>query len=152
MVVMKISPICLLHSRAESPAAVLKMLHSRLACGFPSPSDDYLESVPSLDNLLIKHPSATYLAKAEGDSMIERGILNGSLVIIDRSVEVFHEATIVASVAGDLTIKIIDLKNRLLRPANASYASIDLPEDIDVICEGVVTYCINPQHNYAFTC
>lgn len=149
---MKAHPICLLHSKIKSESDVLRFLGSRLSCGFPSPADDYSESMPSLNDLLIKHPSATFLARGQGDSMIERGILDGSLLIIDRAVKYEHNSTIVASIAGELTVKILDLKDRLLRPANHNLMPISLPEDIDVICEGVVTFCITPQHNFAFQC
>lgn len=124
----------------------------RLACGFPSPADDYAESIPSLNELLIKHPAATILAKAQGDSMIERGIMDGSLLIIDRSIQPENDSTIVASIAGELTVKILDLRNQILRPANPHHPPIPLPKDIDVVCEGVVTYCISPQKNFAFSC
>ena len=111
-----------------------------------------MERMPSLDSLLIKHPTTTFIAKAEGDSMIERGILDGSLLIIDRSLPPKHESTIVASIAGELTIKILDLQHRVLRPANPSHSAIPLPEELDVICEGVVAFCITPQANCAFEC
>lgn len=150
--VMKVIPVCLLHTSCETPEQSLRLLQSRLPCGFPSPADDYLEGMPSLDALLIKHPSATYIAKASGDSMIERGILDGSLLIVDRAIEPKHESTIVASIAGEMTIKILDLENRLLRPANPKHKSIALPDDLDVICEGVVSFCITPQMHAAFAC
>lgn len=149
---MKVIPICILHSAVDTPEKALSVLNMKLSCGFPSPADDYLENMPCLDELLIKHPSATIIGKATGDSMIERGILDGSLLIIDRAVEAQDDSTIVASVGGELTIKILDLKHRLLKPANQAYPAIPLPEDIDVICEGVVTYCITPQRNFAFPC
>jgi len=149
---MKVQPICLLHSKVTSASDVLRILSSRLSCGFPSPADDYSESMPSLNDLLIKHPSATFLGRGQGDSMIERGILDGSLLIIDRAVKYEHDCTIVASIAGELTVKILDLRNRLLRPANHRLKPIPLPDDIDVICEGVVTFCITPQKNFAFAC
>ena len=149
---MKIQPICLLHSKVNNTQEALSLLSNRIACGFPSPTDDYMEDMPSLDELLIKHPAATFIARASGDSMIERGILDGSLLIIDRSMTPENNATIVASIAGELTIKILDLKNKLLRPANPQHKPIPLPEQLDVICEGVVTYCITPQHNISFAC
>lgn len=71
---------------------------------FPSPASDYIEGMPSLDDLLIKHPTATFVARAEGESMIERGILDGSLLIIDRGIAPTHNATIVASIAGELPV------------------------------------------------
>lgn len=149
---MRVQPLCLLHTNFNQASDKLRLVQTRLACGFPSPADDYTEKMPSLDQLLIKHPSATLIAKASGDSMIERGILDGSLLIIDRSIEPTHNATIVASIAGELTVKILDLNHRLLLPANHKHSPIPLPDDLDVICEGVVTYCITPQGNIGFDC
>ncbi len=149
---MKVSPLYLLHSACSTPEHALRLIHTKLACGFPSPAGDYVESMPSLDELLIKHPAATFIARAEGDSMIERGILDGSLLIIDRAMEPSHQSTIVASIAGEMTIKILDLKKRLLCPANTAHKPIPLPDDLDVVCEGVVSYCITPQVNCAFEC
>jgi DNA polymerase V len=108
--------------------------------------------MPSFNELLIKHPAATYVARASGESMIERGILDGSLLIIDRSLEPEHNSTIVASIAGEMTIKILDLHKHLLRPANKNQKPLPIPEELDVICEGVVTFCITPQANCAFPC
>jgi len=147
---MIIQPLCLLHSTCHNSDSALRLIQSRLSCGFPSPAQDYLESIPSLNELLIKHPAATFIARASGGSMIERGILDGSLLIIDRSLPALHNSTIVASIAGEMTIKILDLHKKLLKPANRKQLPIPLPEDIDVICEGVVAYCITPQANCAF--
>lgn len=149
---MHITPVCLLHSPCKTASDALRLIQSRLACGFPSPAGDYSETLPSLDELLIKHPSATFVARASGDSMIERGILDGSLLIIDRAVEPLHNATIVASVAGELTVKILDLQKRQLCPANPAHQALPLPDELDVICEGVVTFCITPQPLFAFSC
>jgi len=149
---MIIKPLLLLHSPCHTAKDVLQLLQTRLACGFPSPANDYLEQMPSLHELLIKHPAATFMARAQGDSMIERGILDGSLLIIDRSISPLHNSTIVASIGGELTVKILDLHKRLLRPANQKQQALPLPDDLDVICEGVVTFCITPQANIAFAC
>ena len=149
---MHITPFCLLHTSISSPEQALQLLAHKLPCGFPSPADDYLENMPSLDELLIKHPAATIIGRASGDSMIERGILDGSYVVIDRSIEPKNNATIVASICGELTIKIVDKTNKLLRPANKNHQPIPLPEDLDVLCEGTITYAITPQSGFAFPC
>lgn len=140
---MKVIPIHLVPPAQQARA--LSYVETLLACGFPSPAQDYAESLPSLDALLIKHPAATFVARAAGESMIERGIMDGSLLIIDRSITPTHNATIVASIAGELTVKILDLHKKLLRPANRAHPPIPLPAELDVVCEGVVTYCITPQ-------
>jgi len=61
------------------------LLACRVAAGFPSPADDFVEG--SLDlNALIDHPAATYFLRASGHSMIGAGIFDGDLLIVDRSI------------------------------------------------------------------
>lgn len=54
-------------------------------CGFPSPAADYVEKRIDLNELLVSHPSSTYFVKAAGDSMIEAGISDGDLLVVDSS-------------------------------------------------------------------
>ena len=96
----------------------LNLYLTKLSAGFPSPADDYTESKLDLNEHLIRQPSATFFAKAEGDSMIDRGIFNGDLLIVDRSIEAKHGHIIVAAFDGGLTCKILDKKRRRLMPAN----------------------------------
>jgi DNA polymerase V len=56
-----------------------------VSAGFPSTAEDYVEQLLSLDEHLIKHPQATYLAKVNGDSMKEAGINTGHVLLIDKS-------------------------------------------------------------------
>ncbi len=51
-------------------------------CGFPSPAQDYVEKCTDLNELLVKHPSATYFVKSSVDSMNGAGISNGDLLVI----------------------------------------------------------------------
>ena len=77
---MKIHPINI----AELPSELtLPVYLSSVAAGFPSPADDYIEEKIDLNKHIIKRPSSTYFAKASGDSMLELGILNGDLLVID---------------------------------------------------------------------
>jgi len=149
---MKVRPVCLLHTAISSSDNILKILQNRLAGGFPSQNNDYLDNLPNFDELLVKHPLATFLAKAQCNSMVERGILDGSLLIIDRALEPKNMSTIVASLNGELTVKIVDLKRKLLCPASRKQKPIPLPDDLTALCEGVVTFCINPQGNTSFAC
>ena len=50
--------------------------------GWPSPADDYIEKSIDLHQLLIKAPAATYLVRANGDSMLNAGINNGAILIV----------------------------------------------------------------------
>lgn len=137
---MKITPV----STQES-AIYLPLFMSSVPAGFPSPADDYIEAGLDLNEYLVKHPNATFLARASGDSMTRAGILDGALLIVDKSLEPKNGNVVIAAINGELTCKILDIKNSLLRAANPSYPSIALDDDSDLLIEGVVVHAINPM-------
>lgn len=116
-------------------------IHS-VPAGFPSPADDYLERSLDLNTYLIKHPAATYLARARGNSMEGRGIYDGDLLVVDRSLEAQQGQIIIAALDGQLTCKILDKKNHCLLSANKHYAPIAIGEFSDLIIEGVVIHSV----------
>ncbi len=42
------------------------MYSNKVAAGFPSPADDYLEDKIDLNQYLVKHPASTFLVRASG--------------------------------------------------------------------------------------
>ncbi|STX81664.1 SOS (error prone) mutagenesis protein UmuD (RumA) [Legionella busanensis] len=118
---------------------------SKVAAGFPSPADDYLELTLDLNEYLIKHPSATFMVRAQGDSMRDAGIHNGDLLIVDRSVEATHDKIVIAAINGELTVKRLFRKMAWVRliPANKTYSPIDITEEVDLVIWGVVTHIIH---------
>ena len=141
---MKVSRISS-HEARES--ILLPFFSSSVAAGFPSPADDYIEAGLDLNEYLVKHPSATFLARASGDSMTRAGILDGALLVVDKSITPKSRHTVIAAINGELTCKILDIEHRLLRAANPSYPSVSLNEDLDLLIEGVVVHAINPMMN-----
>jgi DNA polymerase V len=120
----------------------LPLFTHSVPAGFPSPADDYLDRSLDLNTHLIKHPAATYLARAKGDSMEGCGIFDGDLLIVDRSIEAQHGQIIIAALDGQLTCKILDTKQQSLISANKNYTPIHLSEFSDLIIEGVVIHSI----------
>ena len=145
-------PICLLHTTIDSPEQALRVLEHKLPSGFSTPAEDYLENLPNLNKLLIKHPAATIIGLASGEAMTGHGIMDGSFVVIDRSIEPANNATIVTSIAGKLSIQILDKANRLLRPTNKKQRPIPLPANLHTFCKGTITYTITPERGFAFPC
>ncbi|MDG2091586.1 MAG: translesion error-prone DNA polymerase V autoproteolytic subunit [Gammaproteobacteria bacterium] len=121
----------------------LPLFTSSVPAGFPSPADDYIENSLDLNDYLIKHPSSTYFARAAGDSMIERGILDKALLIVDRAIEPRQGQVVIAAINGELTCKVLDIANKQLLAANPAYAPILITEDSDLLIEGVVVHAIN---------
>ncbi|WP_421864258.1 LexA family protein [Motiliproteus sp.] len=126
-------------------AQPLPLFSNRVSAGFPSPADDYLEASLDLNSHLIKHPAATFFVRAEGDSMIGRGIYPGDLLIVDRSIKPRHGLVVIAAIHGELTCKILDARQRCLMPANKRYPSIPITDECGFTVEGVVTASVRYQ-------
>jgi len=117
-----------------------------VSAGFPSPAEDYLEGALDLNRHLIKHPTATFFARVSGDSMIDAGIHQGDLLVVDRALEATDGRVVIAVINGELTVKRIALKkNQLfLMPANQDYQPLQVHEEMDFRIWGVVTNVIHP--------
>ena len=113
-------------------------------CGFPSPAADYVEQRIDLNQLLIQHPSATYFVKASGDSMIDGGISDGDLLIVDSAITASHGDIVIAAVDGEFTVKRVSIEGDTvwLVPSNPSYPKIKVTVDNDFLVWGIVTYTI----------
>ena len=121
----------------------LPLFPEPIHAGFPSPAADYLHEKLSLTNLLVTHPSATFLAWAEGDSMELAGIFDGDLLIVDRSLTPRQNDIVIASIdcQKEFTCKVFDLKNQVLR-ASSPYEYPDINCTEGVLIEGVVAHSV----------
>lgn len=75
-----------------------------IKAGFPSPADDYMSDSLDFNRDLIKHPEATFYGRVEGDSMIDLGICEGDIAVIDRSIEAEHGDVVVSYINGEFKI------------------------------------------------
>lgn len=113
------------------------------ALWLPSPAQDYVEQRIDLNQLLIKRPSATYLIRVSGDSMIEGGISDGDLLIVDSSVTPQHGDIIVAAINGEFTVKQLMMKPTLhLKPMNSAYQCISVPDADQLEIFGFVRHVV----------
>ena len=110
--------------------------------GFPSPAEEELVDILSLDEFLIQKREASYLVKVTGDSMMEAGIHPGDLVIVERGKEPRTGDIVIAQVDGEWTMKYYVKKGRevFLKAANQKYPVIKPKEEVGV--GGVVVACI----------
>ncbi len=121
----------------------LPLYVSRVPCGFPSPAQDYVEQRIDLNNLLVQHPSATYFIKVSGDSMIEGGINDGDMLVVDSSLKAGHGDVVVASLAGEFTVKQLMLRPFLhLKPMNSAHSIIPIDDAEQFEVFGVVRHAI----------
>lgn len=118
-----------------------------IKAGFPSPAEDYLQESLDFNRDLIKHPESTFYGRVDGDSMIDAGICDGDIAVIDRSIEPSDGDVVVGFVNGEFTIKYLDLTHKKdgyieLRPANKNYQPIRINECDDFEVWGVVIWTI----------
>ena len=129
----------------DAPREALPLYLSPVAAGFPSPAEDYLDRKLDLHAHLVKNHAATFFLRASGDSMIKAGILDGDLLVVDRSLTPGNGSVVIAAVEGELTVKYLAKKRGrvLLVPANDEYPDIDITEQEDAVIWGVVTYAVH---------
>lgn len=128
----------------SSPKEVI-MISEGIKAGFPSPAADFEEQRISLDQYLIKNSETTFYARANGNSMINAGIDDGDLLVIDRSLVAKNGNIAVCFINGEFTVKRIQKKKDkiLLLPENDSFPIIEVTQDSDeLVIWGVVTYVI----------
>ena len=123
----------------------LPLAGERVAAGFPSPADDYVDVGIDLNDQLIRHPTSTFFLRVSGDSMTGAGIHDGDLLVVDRSLDPRPGRVVVAVLDGGFTLKrLMRHQGRLRREAaNPSYPPLDLQSCDDAQIWGVAIHVIH---------
>jgi DNA polymerase V len=137
--------ISAIYGMEESGSQELPLFSARVAAGFPSPAEDHLESRLDLNQHLIRNPSSTFFVRAAGESMMEAGIYDRDLLIVDRSIEKRNRRVVIATLNGEFTVKrlVQDEEGIFLVAENPDFDSIPIRVDSDFSIWGVVTYVIH---------
>ena len=122
----------------------INLSDSPINAGFPSPAENHMENTMDLNRALVKNPSSTFYARVKGESMINDGVDDGDLLVIDRSVEPYENCLAVCFLDGEFTLKKVRLDgdDLLLVPANEKFKPIRVKKDNDFYVWGVVRYLI----------
>ena len=121
----------LLPGRALTQVRIL----GNIQAGFPSPAEEELGDTIDLNELLIKNPEATYVLKANGNSMIEAGIFDGDMVLVKRTNTAKVGDIVIARVDGDgYTMKYLRKRagKFYLEPANKTYKPIYPTQELKI--------------------
>jgi repressor LexA len=102
--------------------------------GFPSPAEEELVDTISLDEYLIKNKDATFMLKVSGDSMVDAGIIEGDMVLADRSATPRPGNIVIAEIDGEWTMKYLRKSNgkMWLQAANKNYKPIYPEEELKI--------------------
>lgn len=121
-----------------------KMAEEGIHAGFPSPATDYMTQAIDLNKELVRHPAATFYGRVVGDSMIDDGVEEGDILVIDKALTPVDGDMAVCFVDGEFTLKRLHISEDAisLMPANPKYPVIRITEGVDFKMWGVVTYVI----------
>jgi DNA polymerase V len=123
----------------------LPLFSSTVRAGVPETVDDHVEQYIDLNSYVVKHPDATFLVRASGDSMINAGIHDNDMLIVDKSLPPTSGKIIIAAVNNELTVKRFMLIDGTiqLQAANKNYPPINIRDEDGLIILGVVTHVIH---------
>lgn len=135
----------LLHTPGERGEVLSLPLLGRVAAGAPIEAmehDEYID-VPSS---MVRNPSKSFALKVKGQSMIEDGIFDGDIILVQKQASASNGEIIVATIDSESTVKRLFTKSNPdqsmgklieLRPANSTMKSMWYPPD-QVEIQGVV--------------
>ena len=130
--------------RPEAGGLFLPMATATVRAGFPSPAADFGETRIDLVAELIAHPQATYLLRVRGLSMVDAGLGDNDIIVVDRALKPSSGNIVVAVVDGDFTVKYLQMRaGRIkLKAANPTFPDIVPKDGQTVEVWGVVTACV----------
>ena len=121
----------------------------KAGAGFPSPATDYIEEDIDLNVHLIKNVPATFIIIVQGKSMVDTGINDGDLLLVDKSLKPKNFSTVIANVHDELVVKsfVQEREKKFLTSGSKNYEDrILIDEEADVFIWGVVTYVIHSTY------
>jgi DNA polymerase V len=122
----------------------LPLAEGGIVAGFPSPAEDFLDLSIDLNKYLIKNKAATFYGRVKGNSMINAGIADGDLLVIDKSIEPENGKIAVCYINGEFTVKRIKIQDDRcwLMPENDDFKPIEVLPDNQFMIWGVVLHVI----------
>ena len=119
-------------------------VHS-VSAGSPLPADDDMIDRVDLTDLLVQHPAETFLVRASGESMINAGIYDHDILVVDRSVKPASGSIVIAAVYGELTVKRLNQTQDglYLMPENEIFKPIKVLDEHHMKIWGVVRHVIH---------
>ena len=118
----------------------------KAGAGFPSPATDYIEEDVDLNIHLIKNVPATFIIRVQGKSMMDVGIYDGDLLVVDKSLKPKNFSTVVANVHDELVVKnfVKEKDEQFLTSGSKKIEDkIIINSDSEIFIWGVVTYVIH---------
>lgn len=117
-----------------------------IRAGYPdTPAEATVEKV-NLNDFLVKNPSSVFLLKVQGDSMIDAGIFEGDMALVDKSKLPIRGDIVAACIDGEWTLKYFEKTNgsTYLRAGNGKYINLYPRESLTI--GGVIVGVVRKYH------
>ena len=113
--------------------------------GFPSPAQDYLDGVIDLNRELVLHPEATFCVTVRGDSMRDANLLDGDILVVDRSIKASSGSIAVCLLDGEFTVKRLVFSGEVITlvPENPSFKPLLVQPEQDFTVWGVGVWILH---------
>lgn len=123
----------------------LPFYQDAISAGFPNQATEEVEDTLDLNELLIRKPAATFFLRVTGNSMINAGIFDGDILIVDRSIAPISGKIVIAAINGELTVKRLFKKGDTVQlvAENDAYHPIEITAEMDLHIWGVVINVIH---------
>lgn len=123
----------------------LPLILQPISAGFPNPAQDTEQEGLDLNELIVKHPAATFYMRVEGTSMEGAHIFSGDIVVVDKALEPKSDDIVVAYIEGEFTLKRFryERDKGYLVPENPDYEVREITAESDFRVWGVVSYIIH---------
>ena len=121
-------------------------LMGEVKAGFPSPAEDIREKL-DLVKLLVRHKASTFFFRVDGVSMVDSGMDEGDILIVDRAIDPYNNCKAVCYIDGEYTVKRVEIHDKGVRrmPANeqnSAYKPIEVTAENNFIIWGIVSWVI----------
>ena len=132
--------------RIDTGSSFETELMGDVKAGFPSPAEDIREKL-DLIKILVKHKASTFFFRVDGVSMVDSGMDEGDILIVDRAIDPYNNCKAVCYIDGEYTVKRVEMSDKGVRlmPANESktiYKPIEITPENNFIIWGVVSWVI----------
>lgn len=119
-------------------------LSVKVKAGFPSPAEDLGATRIDVLAKLIRHPAATFVMRVSGESMVEYGIFDGDILLVDRAIKPRHGHIVVANLDNEFVVKLLWKRAGVikLKAGNPTYPDIVPRDGQELMVWGVVLTAI----------
>lgn len=121
---------------AQVPPGFRLRIVASAGAGFPSPAQDWEDDALNLVDLLRLDRAAAFVFRISGSSMLEAGIHDQDIVVVDRDAKPRNGSIVIAIVAGGFVCRQLCIRDRVgfleARNSRLEYPECRIDESVEI--------------------